>query len=344
MFGPKTFVRRLKRLNIEYVELLWENGGAVYVVPRLGGRILGVFPDKENLLWVNPRPTKGWNAGGQRTWYAPEGGDAGIYFSEEGDKWSVPPSMDPGDYRVVERMGKNLVGVENNFSVYSNEGCEYDLTFTRRIWVDEKKEPWLSPDLKSICLSFEHRMKNRMERTIGNEIGLCSVLQVAMPGTVVVPVTDSGGKLFDDSYYEPFPQERMKRGPKTVSILADATDRRYKLGFSPKTTAGRIGYISQLTKRKWYAVVKLFSMDPEGKYVDKPREFVRENGDAVLVYNHSGKGKTTFAELQCHAPAPFLAPGEEQVFPVSLVFLQGKKEAVSEAFSKLMDEPELKVF
>jgi hypothetical protein len=119
---------------------------------------------------------------------------------------------------------------------------------------------------------------------------------------------------------------------------------RYKLGFSPKAVAGQIGYISRLENKDYYAIVKLFSVDPKGIYVDKPKENDRENGDVIQLYNHSKGQKITFAELGCHAPAPFLAPGEEQSFPISIIFLQGKKEEVLQAVSQLIGEPEMNIF
>jgi hypothetical protein len=347
MATRKAFLRHLKKLQLEYVELLSESGAYVYVVPQLGGRILGVFLENENLLWVHPKLTTDWNAGGQRTWYAPVGGEYGIYFSEDWNHWKVPPAMDPGNYHIVERMEGKLASVENDFSVYSNEAYQYHLTFTRRTQPDGNKNfPYdLSDfsDLKKLHISFEHRIRNRMDQTLGNEVGLWSVVQVIPPGTVIIPVTDFSGDFFTDAYFEPFPRERMNRGKKSVSVFVDG-NKRYKLGFSPKATAGRIGYISSLKNGEYYAIVKLFSIDPNGKYVDKSKDEGRQNGDVIQLYNHSEGKKMAFAELGCHAPAPFLPPGEEQTFSISIIFLQGKEEDVIQAVSRLIGEPELNIF
>jgi hypothetical protein len=347
MSARKDFLRQLKKCQLEYIELPSEGGGAVYIVPQLGGRILGVFLKDQNLLWVHPKLSTDWNAGGQRTWFAPVGGEFGIYFSEDWNYWKVPPAMDPGNYRVMERMEGKFIGLENDFSVYSNEAYQYHLSFSRRFRVDESNnipcDLSAFPDLKKLQLSFEHLVRNRMEQTLGNEVGLWSIVQVIPPGTIVIPVTDFSHSTFTDTYFEPIPEERIKQGKKSISVFVDG-NRRYKLGFSPKVVTGRIGYISRLKRKEYYAIVKLFSVDPNGIYVDKPKENDRENGDVIQLYNHSKGQKVTFAELGCHAPAPFLAPGEEQSFPISIIFLQGKKEEVLQAVSELIGEPQLNIF
>jgi hypothetical protein len=255
--------------------------------------------------------------------------------------------MDPGSYRVVERMEKRLVGVENDFSVYSNEAYLYKLIFTRRVWVNEKKKlPYdfsVFSSLKELHVSFEHRMRNHMDQTLGCEVGLWSILQVTPPGTMIVPIVDFSDGFFSDAYFEHIPKERMKKGEKSVSVFMDGS-RRYKLGFPPKAASGSVGYISRLKSGDWYAIVKLFSTDPGGKYVDMPKKGDRENGDVIQLYNHSEGKNMAFAELGCHAPAPFLAPGEEQVFPVSIIFLEGKEEEVFQAVGLLIGDPEFNVF
>lgn len=343
----KAFLRRLNKLKLEYVELISEDGGIAYVTRQLGGRILGVFLGEENLLWVHPKLTTDWNNGGQRTWYAPEGGDSGIYFSQDWSQWSVPSVMDPGKYRVIEWLNGKLIAVENDFTIYSNEGYEYELSFSRRIWMDGKKEHLESlsafSGLKKLHISFEHGIRNRMDRILGSEIGLWSIIQVIPPGTIIVPVTDFSHKFFTDSYYEPFPKERMNRGTKSVSVFVDG-NKRYKLGFPPSATTGRIGYISRFKNGEWYAIVKLFSIDPSGTYVDKPKDDSRKNGDCIQLYNHGGEKKIAFAELECHSPAPFLPPKKEQIFPISLIFLQGEEKAITQAVGQLVGEPEVNVF
>jgi hypothetical protein len=58
-----------------------------------------------------------------------------------------------------------------------------------------------------------------------------------------------------------------------------------------------------------------FEVDPAGTYVDKASYVVPgapPNGDAAQIYCDNGTGDLAFCEIEAHAPAPSLAPGESQ--------------------------------
>ena len=63
-------------------------GGWALVVPKLAARVLGAGLGERNAFWVSPaleRCLEGldWNAGGQRTWLAPELGPRGFFGARE---------------------------------------------------------------------------------------------------------------------------------------------------------------------------------------------------------------------------------------------------------------------
>ena len=341
MIQKDELIRLLSHKKIAYIELSDALSQSVLITPALGGRILGVFLGETNFLWVNENLPGDWNCGGHRTWLAPEWQDKSFYLKPDRRIWFVDSRLDPGSYRVIRHEQNSMVEMSCDVDMSSVDGTAYSLTITRRIALSSPGQllisyPSLAYDraVKSIAVSFEHRLKNRGQRTLQQEIGLWSILQVNPPGLILTPITAFLGTLFYE-YYQPFPAERLKTFNGGVAIFVDGA-KRYKLGLPPVHTCGTIGYLSPLRGSEYGLIIKSFAHDPEGQYVDKPQGDSRKSGDVIQIYNHSEGGKMAFAELECHAPAETLAPGAEQRFSVEMLFLAGKKGEIIDRASELL--------
>ena len=336
-------IRLLNQKKIAYIELSAEPGKSVFITPALGGRMLGVFLGGTNFLWVNADLPCDWNCGGHRTWLAPEWQDKSFYLKPDRRTWFVDSRLDPGSYKVIRHEQNLMVELAGDVDISSVDGTGYSLTITRKIALSSAEQlqssyPSLADDraVQSIAISFEHRLKNRGQRTLQQEIGLWSIMQVNPPGLMLMlnPITKFSGKLFYE-YYDPFPAERLKTFNSGMAIFVDGAQR-YKLGFPPAHTRGIIGYLTRLSGNTYGLIVKSFFHNPAGQYVDKPPGDNRKNGDVIQIYNHYEGGKMAFAELECHAPAETLAPGAEQGFTVAMLFLAGKKKEVIERAAALL--------
>ena len=334
-------IRLLNQKKIAYLELRAEPSKSVFITPALGGRMLGVFLNETNFLWVNANLPSDWNCGGHRTWLAPEWHEKSFYLKPNRRTWFVDSHLDPGSYKVIRHEQNLMVELACDVDISSVDGTAYSLTITRKIALSSVEQlqssyPSLADDraVQSIAISFEHRLKNRGQRTLQQEIGLWSILQVNPPGLMLNPISTVSGTLFYE-YYDPFPAERLKTFNSGVAIFVDGA-RRYKLGFPPAHTRGTIGYLSPLNSDTYGLIVKSFALNPDGQYVDKPPGDSRENGDVIQIYNHYEGGKMAFAELECHAPAETLAPGAEQTFSVEMLFLAGEKREVIERAAALL--------
>jgi len=341
MLQKDELIRLLSQKKISYIELIDAFSQSVLITPELGGRILGVFLGEVNFLWVNEILPCDWNCGGHRTWLAPEWQDKSFYLKPDRRTWFVDSRLDPGSYAVNRHEQNLMVELAGDVDISSVDGTAYSLTITRKITLCSPEQlqssyPSLADDrsVQSIAISFEHRLKNRTQRTVQKEIGLWSILQVNPPGLILYPITKVSGKLFYE-YYDPFPAERLKTFTGGVAIFVDGA-KRYKLGFPPIHTRGAIGYLSRLCGSTYGLIVKSFAHNPDGQYVDKPQGDSRKSGDAIQIYNHYEGGKLAFAELECHAPAETLAPGAEQTFAVEMLFLAGEKQEVIRRASELL--------
>lgn len=333
----------LSKKKISYYQLSSSERESILVVPAFGGRLLGAFFDSQNLLWVNKVSFEGWNKGGHRTWYAPEWTQKSIYILNGLESWQVPSQMDPGNYQVTEYWPDRLIAMKNDFNVETYDHTHYHLSFTRKITLETQEEYEDSflilkniPNLRYISLLFEHCLTNKTMVTIFEKIGLWSILAVIPPGDVIVPLAETTGQIYYD-YYEPLSMERMKISKDCLSVFVDG-EKRYKVGFPPDKTRGKIGYVPRIEEKYSYLILKSFPNLINGKYVDKPKDDLRSSGDVIQVYNHFEGKELAFAELESHAPAKVLLPGEEQCSSIKLLFLFGPKQSLDQAVAKLFGE------
>jgi hypothetical protein len=332
-------IKLLNNNHIAFVELASNNNASMIVTPSLGGRILGAFIDDKNLLWVNHDIGKDWNVGGHRTWYTPEWGPKSIYANRDETTWSVPNVMDPGDYKITKHIPHSMIEMKNDFDVITTDKTSYSLSFNRKITLKkndlEQNIPFLKN--KSLFVELEHTLENLGKAAINKEIGLWSIIQIEPPGKIVVQLKNANvDNYFCDNYYERIPKERIRKENNLAIIYVDGA-KRYKLGFPPNKVLGKIAYLSKFKEDRYFLVVKSFEIDHDAIYVDKPYNSDRANGDVIQIYNHSEGGKLAFAELEAHAPAVLLLPGETQTFKIDMFFLTGTKKEIADAFSNVFN-------
>jgi hypothetical protein len=340
MFSESDLKRFIELKNIRYFDLISNDGSSILIAPSLGGRIIGVFVDSFNLVWVNPNIGKDWNSGGHRTWYAPEWGSKSIYAKGDHSTWSVPGIMDPGNYCIIDHKKDILIEMQNDFEVTATDGTSYFLTFKRKIelpWVDKFHLPD-NFNGKKIEIEFTHSVRNRGKETIENDIGLWSILQIVPPGKILIPLNDENSQVwFTDKYYEKVPPDRIQRTGKITVVSVDGA-RRYKLGFPPDKVKGEIAYLSELPNGRYYLIMKFFEVFPNSIYVDKPYGDDKiKNGDAIQIYNHSEGGGMAFAELEAHAPASILKYNDIQTFSIRFIFLVFAKNELQRVFDHILD-------
>lgn len=310
--------------------------GTVKVVPAWGGRIEFMGAGETNALWTQPdfdeTGTWGWNKGGCRSWFSPEGGEKGIYFSSDWKSWECPSAMDPGNYQVVEKTPTRIV-MENEFKATSNDGTEYHLVMGRDISVGDMPDA-IADGVVCLPIRFAHSYKNLSNRTVEREVDLWHLVQIIPSGTIVVPLKDGEGDAYRN-YFEPVPDERVAEQGGCLSLRIDGA-KRYKLGVNQKRAAGMIAYI-RFDGDQATMFIKRFEIDPDGVYADKPEIDQVTNGDPIQMYNHLTGGPAGFGEIECHAPATILEPQKGQVFPIEIYLLEGPRDAVLESGGNLLN-------
>lgn len=303
MSSRAELIRLLRAREVEHQLLQTPAGGWALVVPALGARVLGAGLDERgrNAFWVSPAlelclEGRDWNAGGLRTWLAPELGPRGFFGTGESD-WLVPPALDPGAYRLVETRPSGAL-CRGECRIASADGTQYHLR------IDRQAEIFDLPG-GAVRLSLRHSLRNVGPAAIGAGAGLWGILQL--------PCQPEGTLLLPDAPYRPYfgepPADWVSRQEGTLQVRT-APGRRWKIGQRPDGPEGLLVHRRQEAAGQVRVEVR-WPVSPEALYLDKP--LVEPGpGDALQAYNSPLSGREAFCEMECHAPAVSLAPGQEE--------------------------------
>ena len=328
-------LRVLRAAGIECTEIRAGNGWMV-IAPPLGARILGAGIGEENALWVAPRVSRGaWeaggNAGGQRTWIAPEAGPRGFFFSADGSPWGVPAEIDPGNYAPAAAE-EGWLSWRSAFTARAADGARFPIAITRSMRIARRPEE--PDDGPVLCIRFRHTLENTGSAPIDRRIGLWCVVQVPseLAGTILIPTRVETPAAAVRPYFGALPPGVL-RAAGGVAYLKALGGRKYKVGVSSAESDGRIAFLGRSRTGTGRILVALrFPVDPSAAYLDKPShgpEAEELNGDPVQAYNDPGRNENAFSEIEAHAPALVLAPGACQSFEIDMTIASADESAIS---------------
>jgi hypothetical protein len=325
-------------------------GGRMLVLPE-SGRILGLYAreSQENFLWTNPAlgnaesaaeffGRDGWlNPGGDRTWLAPEIelfiGD----LARPGETYAVPATLDSGQWRRED--GAYGLRLRNQSAVHLKHS-DRTIHFTVAKDVRPAANPLRSMKLGLSYAGYEQTttLELAVDRN-GNvppaQLGVWNLLQLPKPGRMIVP-----------TYRRAVPQTVFGDVPSADLELADHafiwsmadTGKNAKISVKADVLTGRAGYLcrSQADGDLWSLVVRNFTVNPSGNYVDALWNNPADTGYAFQACAVN-EGTETFNELEYHAPAAETADGRNRACDRSQVWaFRGGADKISEAIHVLL--------
>lgn len=324
-------VHALERDRIPHVV---QRAGSAWMAatPSLGARIIGAGVDEENLLWTAEHfSTAGWahggNAGGARTWIAPEGGGRGFFCSTDISRWAVPHEIDPGDYASCPAE-QGWLSFRSAFTATAADGASFPLEITRSMRMGPVDAGGSADSLRAARISFRHEIRNRGSTSIDGRVGLWCVVQVPSeaPATIIIPVKGGTTPGCVRPYFVRLPDGILRVSDNLVLLKAHG-GLKYKIGVHASAATGRMSFVRpSRALSRWTALSLSFPVDPRGAYLDEPwfgPGSGSGEGDAVQAYNDAGTGECAFSEIEVHAPAARLEPGEPQSFEIAMTLIVG---------------------
>lgn len=334
--------RALRAENLMYECLETDDGGWALVVAELGAKVLAAGVDRECLFWVSPLLGEGsWCVGGQRTWLAPELGNGG-FFGTSAEDWKVPPQLDPGSYRRIETANGEL-SFRCDLAIDRQDGRSFALGIVRSFRVESVSVGASNPALE---IRVGNRLINRTDRTLEEEVGLWNIIQAPAQrtGTFLIPLESSSPPQPEGKacrlYFGDLPTDWVSQTPNLLYIRARA-GKWFKIGIPPAAAAGTLGFlcpsrVDDDTDVRHTLIVMRSAVEPAARYIDKPPNQAGGNGDALQCYNSPERKKLNFCELEAHAPAAALAPGEEQDGHVEILLFKAGPEELRRVAGRLL--------
>ena len=321
---------RVENLDFDVLET---DGGWALVAPELGAKVLAAGVDRESLFWVSTSLSKdSWCVGGQRTWLAPELGDRG-FFGTSAQDWTVPPELDPGRYRRIEAPTGELAA-RCDLTIKRLDGRTFTLGIVRSIGIEPIS---VKGCVSGLRIRVGSRLINAMDRELEAEVGLWNIVQTPaeVTGTFLIPLRSSNlpepNHRVYRLYFGDLPADWVVETPNLLYPKARA-GRWFKIGIPPTIATGSLGYlrpsrVDDEPEVRHTLVVLRSAAEPAARYVDKPPFQQVGNGDVFQCYNSPDEKQLNFCELEAHAPAIVLGPGEVQdTYVEILLFKAGLEE------------------
>ena len=298
-------LQALRRRGAEPV-LMEAGAGRALVCPELGGRVLAVESGEEQFLWFHPDLIQAgrapdWNAGGQRTWLAPERAADSPYLAS--GSWQCPPDLDPGRYRRVSAPGENGLVLENRFELGA-PGRRLRMVMERCIRLESAPA--------HLTMTVRQSVRYEGQAAPPPAFGAWALLQVPCPGQAVVRLEGApAGRIYRDDFFQPLPPEWVRPGERCLVFRLNGAFQ-YKIGLPAERlpAKARVDYFCPAKRPGLLRHVCLtFEIPAGGLYLDGSEAVPSRAGDAIQLYNHFSGGAAAYAELEPHAPA-CLRPGE----------------------------------
>jgi hypothetical protein len=291
------------------------DGTRLLILPH-GARVLGLYTAgvDENFYWTNPDleraasatqlfSSPGWqNTGGDRTWISPE---LDIFFPGYPDtiRHQVPPALDSAGYEVLHKP--NSMGLRRTLRLYvARTYREHEFELLK--WIEPapnplRREPRHRDLLKGVRYAgYTQNTKLALTGDIARKpvsAGIWNLIQLPHGGEMIVPtyVRTEPRVLWGD-----IPADRLVSEDRAWRLKMDFSGE-HKIALRAVDLTGRAAYLRH-SGGTWWLVIRNFSVNPSGEYVDVPKDAPNDLGYAFHAVNIlSSLG--AFCELEHHSPA-----------------------------------------
>jgi hypothetical protein len=292
--------------NLQTTRLATTALGDGLILSEFGGRILALMPDGEtNLFWVNPeihQNLKQWesreawsNIGGDRVWISPEIDTNLPDPLDFAGTYSVPPSIDPGNFTLKLEAG--TARLTNRIAIrWLRSGRAMELE-TERIVSPLACPPLpLEPDIAFAGYALDSRL--RCPGELGDaRPGVWNLIQTPRGGTI-------GARAKADGAIAPVSTigEAVWEHRDGCFVSPAETTKNFKWSLRAAGCGGTLFHRRDLGDGRTSLLVRQFPVGQDADYADCPSLNPSETGHMCQVYVDDG-ALGGFAEMEFHAPA-----------------------------------------
>lgn len=335
-------------------------GDGTLVTVTRGARAVPFDDEGNPLLWLAPvaRATAvggsrggsladwvasdAWNLGAERLWIGPEIEYMVRDRRDFAGSYHLPPTMDPGSWRVVGTTAHGGLAVEHEMQLHAF-GQQAPLSIAVAQTLSPLADPIAvrsGPDGREPARTAAGDLKHlgwRREVTVrraadDQRLAACQawvLIQVDVGGTVVVP--GAGGARVTD-YFEPVDDDHLARLDDDLLLRLTGTTR-YKVGVPSGAHRGSVLYRRDLPDDRAALWLRTFDDTQASRYLEQPPDAPDHGGDSVFVYNDDGR-YGDFGEVEVLGRA--LEPDVERVTDAfDLHIWWGGRQAVADAAARL---------
>jgi hypothetical protein len=354
--GPSTapaatceqLVESLRSAGKEPMRLTSAAGHSVLVLPY-GGRILGLFSPASNVnfLWTHPALVESqtarefygsdrWhNSGGDRTWLAPE---LDFFFPALPDTsvYVQPRPLDAGQFRVQTSEAEVLLDTEFKLRAH-RPGVELSLRLEKSIRV--AADPLRTRHAAELGaeLEFAGYQLHTSLHLLGSHptsawVGIWNLLQLPGGGELLAPIYERTNPTI---FFGDIPENHLQVGERMIRFRMQAPGEQ-KICIPAIATTGSLGYL-HTDGNQHTLVVRSFTVDPAGAYVDVWSTRPDDDGYAVQACNINTSSLGYFAEMEYHAPAIGGDSGRDHSEDISVVWAyRGPEDKIRRAARLLL--------
>jgi hypothetical protein len=315
-----------------------------------GARVLGLYPapGEESFFWNNPRlegeatarsllASDDWhNTGGDRTWIAPEWD---TFFPEaDSNRYVQPRQLDMSDYDV-ERVCDGFQFSRSMTLHLARANRDVNLRLTK--WFGLADNPLrYERDLAAANTAVEYAGYTQrvtlqsLDKPAASQsgVGIWNLLQLPPGGEMLVPLFSrtTPQKCFGD-----IPADRITIDDHMLRVKVDFSGS-HKIALKAAAVTGRAGYVYGQDDR-WSLVIRNFSVNPSGQYIDVQRHDPDDYGYAFQMCRVDEPQYGSFCELEYHAPAIGALPDPARSEDISQLWaFRGPREAIDAIALKLL--------
>jgi hypothetical protein len=324
------------------VERRFPDGTVLLAMPH-GGRIIGLCTaeNEQNIFWTHPAlashtevkafyAQNQWhNSGGDRTWLAPE---IDIFFPKFPDStiYTQPPQLDPGNFTIAQTEDGLLFSDKLAVTLSRSQQVVH-LAATKTI--TPARNPLRHNDVEyagyTTSTTLEILDSDKENR---GPVGLWHLIQLPCEGRMLIPTYRKSNPLI---IFGEVSEADLSASEHLCSYDA-STEGSCKFSLQAIEITGRAGY-TYVAEGRQTLVVRNFSVNPSGRYIDVPFNDTENTGFAFQVCKINDSQWGSFCELEYHVPAIGSGTGKSECCDVCQTWAyRGEPKKIQEIIKVLL--------